>query len=313
MPGRLRLLVIGGGLIGGHVAREAARGGHEVAVVSRGFSTWLKQRIAAEGLEIDLVEGTLPGSVGVVGELDQALTGRDAIFCFAGDSTPALSAREPAAAAAAGLLPAISALEGARRNGCERVVLASSGGTVYGKVTQTPTPEDHPAEPISMHGVTALSIESYADFYRRQHGLAPVVLRYSNVYGPGARSRREQGVIAAWREALARGEPPVLIGDGSERRDFIYAADAAGAALAALEAEPGVYNVGAGASWALSEVLELMSEVSGRPIEVRRRPGRPVDVPVAELDHSAFTEATGWEPAVDLREGLRRTWEWVPG
>ena len=164
-----------------------------------------------------------------------------------------------------------------------------------------------------MHGVTALSIESYADFYRRQHGLESVVLRYSNVYGPGARSRREQGVIAAWREALARGERPVLIGDGSERRDFVYAGDAATAALAALGAEPGVYNVGAGESWALSEVLELMRDVSGQPIEVERRPGRPVDVPIAELDHSAFTKATGWEPAVDLREGLRRTWEWLPG
>lgn len=306
-----RVLVIGGGLIGSHVACESARRGHDVAVVSRGFSPWLQLRRAEEGLEMALVEATLPGSVGIVAELDEAFAERDAIFCFAGTSTPALSAREPAAAAAASLLPAISAFEQAKRSGCPRVILASSGGTVYGRVAQIPTPETHPTNPISLHGVIALAIEQCAEFYAREHGLEAVVLRFSNVYGPGQRSRRGQGVIAAWLEAVARGEPVVLIGDGSERRDFVHASDAATAALDALDAPTGIYNVGCGESWALADVLDVVREACGQEIEVNRLAARPVDVAVTELDSSVFEAATGWRPQVDLATGVREMWAWA--
>jgi UDP-glucose 4-epimerase len=304
-------LIVGAGLIGGELAVQLAGEGHEVSVVSRSFGRRLRQQLAERGLEVELIEASLPESLGVVGELADAFDGRHAVFFLAGASTPSLSAREPAASMTELLAPALATLEAARRGGCERVVLASSGGTVYGRVSQVPTPESHPTEPISLHGVSSLALERYADFYARVQALPTVVLRYSNVYGPGQQARHGQGVIAAWLDAIARGESPVLIGDGSERRDFIHAADAAAAASAALRAEPGVYNVGAGRSWALREVLDLIRTATGGEFEYKQRAGRPVDVPHTELDASRFREATGWRPAVGLEQGLAETWNWV--
>lgn len=301
-----RCVVVGGGLLGSHAAAELAGGGHSVGVYSRSFSHWLHER-RASGLEIELVEGEIPPAR----QLDGLLSGAEVVFCLAGNSTPALSARDPVAAATNALVPALTVLDGALRNDVGRVVLASSGGTVYGRVGEGPTPESHDEVPISAHGVNALAIESYASFYARVHGVETVVLRYSNVYGPGARVRGDQGVIAAWCEALAREEFLVLIGDGGVGRDFLYAADAAAAARAAIDVEPGVYNVGAGRSTSLQEVLGALAEVAGREPKVVQRAGRPVDVQETHLDHSRFSERTGWEPAHSLQDGLAATWEWI--
>ncbi len=304
-----RCAVVGGGLLGGHTAAQLAAAGHSVSVYSRSFSHWLRER-RASGLEIDLVEGEIPPGRG----LDAMLGGdavADVVFCFAGNSTPALSARDPVAAATNALLPALTVLDSAHRVGVRRVVLASSGGTVYGRVDSGPTPESHEALPISAHGVNALAIESYASFYGRVHGLETVVLRYSNVYGPGGRVRGDQGVIAAWCEALAREEFLVLIGDGTVGRDFLYAADAASAAVAAMDVDPGTYNIGAGRSTSLQEVMDTLAEVSGREPRVVQRAGRPVDVHDTHLDRSRFTEGSGWEPTHSLRQGLAETWEWI--
>jgi UDP-glucose 4-epimerase len=199
------------------------------------------------------------------------------------------------------------------RAGQKRIVLASSGGTVYGRPETLPTPEDTPTRPISVHGVNSVATEQYALFYARQHGLEPSIVRFSNVYGPGQYARRGLGVVAAWCEALAAGEPVVILGDGEVRRDFIYADDAARAAVAvAFDApRPGVYNSGSGVSTSLRELLELIAEASGRDPKLDRRPAREIDVPVTQLDSSALQGHTGWTPEVDLAEGLARTWEWT--
>lgn len=309
---RKRYLIVGGGFIGGHVAAALAACGHEVAVISRSFSPWLVTTLAAQRLDVELIEASMPQSLGAVQEVAGAFVGRDAVYFLAGDSTPALSDREPAASTVELLAAGVSVLDQARRAGCERVVLASSGGTVYGRVEQVPTPETHPTVPISLHGVSSLALESYAEFFSRTEGLDTVVLRYSNVYGPGQRSRHGQGVIAAWIDAFARFERPRLIGDGSAQRDFLNVADAASAALAALTAEPGVYNVGAGQSWSLDAVHALLRDATGRELELERRAARSVDVPRTELDSTRFRAATGWAPAVDLPEGIRETWSWIP-
>jgi UDP-glucose 4-epimerase len=301
-----RCVVVGGGLLGSHTAAALADAGHSVSVFSRSFSHWLHER-RADGLEIGFVEGEIPGAR----RLDGLLHGADVVFCLAGNSTPALSARDPVAAATNALVPALTVLDSAHRGEVKRVVLASSGGTVYGRVGEGPTPETHDVMPISAHGVSALAIESYASFYARVHDLETVVLRYSNVYGPGGRVRGDQGVIAAWCEALAREEFLSLIGDDDVARDFLYAADAAAAALAAIDVEPGVYNVGAGRATSLREVLDALAAVSGREPKVVQTTGRAVDVKETHLDHRRFSERTGWEPTHSLEQGLAATWEWV--
>jgi UDP-glucose 4-epimerase len=306
MSPREKCLVVGGGLIGTHTAARLLDDGHEVTVVSRSFLTALAEHPEAGG-RLNLVEAVLPLADG----LDAAMEDAEIVFALVGSSTPALAESDAVASITGSLEPCLAILESMRRAGTKRLVVASSGGTVYGEASRHPTPEDEPLKPISLHGANLVALENYTGFFAREHGLEPIVLRYSNVYGPGGRPRHGQGVISYWCRALKDGAPLTLIGDDSVRRDFVFAGDAAEATIAAAfgAPRPATYNVGGGRSHTLAEVLEALTRVSGRDPKVERLPGRGIDVSATELDCAALNQATGWEPAVSLDDGLARTWE----
>jgi UDP-glucose 4-epimerase len=295
-----RHLVIGGGLIGSHVALELASAGDEVVVLSRSFSDLLAPPEGKRGIRL------VSGEVREVQELPDLLGWAHAVHFLAGTSTPALSDQNAVGSITALLEPALFVFDAMRRWGPRRLLLASSGGTVYGRQVEPPTGEDAATDPISVHGVNALATEQYAALYAREHGVASTILRFSNVYGPGQHPRGGFGVIAAWCEAAARGEPLPLMGDGTVRRDFVHARDAARAARLALGAgDPvAILNVGAGSSISMLELIDLLGEIAGRRLEVEAGPGRAIDVPVTELDSSALAALTGWRPEVGLREGV---------
>ncbi|HWH12771.1 MAG TPA: NAD-dependent epimerase/dehydratase family protein [Solirubrobacteraceae bacterium] len=304
-------LVVGGGFLGGHVAVGLVAAGHSVTLYSRSFSDWLGAPEPAGGERIRRVQGVLPPGDGLAELVDAA----EIVFFLAGSSTPTMAGTDPGGSIMSSVVPATALFDLMRSTTTRRVVLASSGGAVYGVVDRLPTPEDHPTEPISIHGHNSLTVERYAMFYARHHGFEPVILRYANPYGPGQLARRGQGVIATWCDALARGRPISVYGDPATRRDLIYVDDAAAATVAAGFAAdaPGTYNVGSGCSFSLDELAGRLQRISGRQAPIERLPHRGVDVPATQLDCSLLRSQTGWEPVTGLDDGLRASWEWARG
>jgi UDP-glucose 4-epimerase len=301
-----RCLIVGGGLVGAHLAVELARREHPVAVYSRSFNPWLVEQ-APVLPHVRLVTGELPAAEGLPVLIDEA----DVVFLVAGSSTPASAEDDSTASVLGSLVPVLTILDAMRRTSTRRIVMASSGGTVYGKVQILPTPEIHVREPISLHGVNQVVGEEYALFFARQYGLEPTVLRFSNVYGPGQYVRGGQGVVAAWCRAIAGGEPITVMGEGKVMRDFVFARDAAEAMLAVAGTDArGSYNVGSGIATALSEVENLMRAITGVDFEVERLPARAVDVPVTMVDCSALEQVSGWRATTPLVRGLALTWDW---
>jgi UDP-glucose 4-epimerase len=302
-------LVVGGGFLGSHVAHQLAAQGQTVIVYSRSFNEWLLRQDRSDGGHIELAEGELPAGAGLPDLIDAA----DIVFYMAGTSTPAMAQTDPGGSIITSVVPAAAVLDLMRRTSTRRIVLASSGGTVYGAVTQLPTSEDHPAKPISLHGHNSLTVERYAMFFAEQYGFEPVIIRYSNPYGPGQLARRGQGVIAAWCEALAHDETITVYGDGRVKRDFVFVEDAATATvLAGLHGkQQAIYNVGSGESLSLQSLLETVERLSERRAKIRRVTARPVDVPVTQLDCTRIRRDLGWEPTTTLENGIRASWSWA--
>lgn len=302
-------LVVGGGFLGSHVADRLAAHGHTVIVYSRSFNEWLLQRDRSRGGLIELAEGELPSGDGLRALVEAA----DVVFYMAGSSTPAMAQNDPGGSIVSSVVPAAAVLDVMRETTTRRIVIASSGGTVYGAVQSLPTSEEHPTQPISLHGHNSLTIERYAMFYAEQHGFEPVIVRYSNPYGPGQLARRGQGVVAAWCESLSLGRTIAVYGDGLARRDFVFIEDAAEATVQVglRSAAPRVFNIGSGTSCSLRELLELVQRVAGRTASIRPIPARAVDVPVTQLDCTRIRDAVGWTATTTLEDGVRASWEWA--
>jgi UDP-glucose 4-epimerase len=302
-------LVVGAGFLGSHVAHELASQGHTVLVYSRSFNEWLMHEDRSSDGRIELAEGELPAGTGLQELIDAA----DVVFYLAGSSTPAIAQTDPGGSIMSSVVPAAAVLDLMRGTATRRIVMASSGGTVYGAAKDLPTSEEHSTRPISLHGHNSLTVERYAMFFAEQYGFEPVIIRYSNPYGPGQLARRGQGVVAAWCEALAHQETITLYGDGQAQRDFVFISDAAAATvLAGLRATgPAIYNVGSGESWSLQSLLDALQRVANRRASIHQIPARPVDVPATQLDCTLIGDDLGWKPTTSMEAGLRASWEWA--
>jgi len=200
-------------------------------------------------------------------------------------------------------------LEAAVAAGTPRLVLASSS-SVYGDSGELPLREASSCRPISPYGVTKLAVENLAHLYGRLHGVPVVSLRYFTVYGP---RQRPDMAFHRFLRAARDGRPITVFGDGEQTRDFTFVGDIVKATRAAADSgRPGcVYNVGGGERISLNRVLDLIQEVTGRGLSVRREASQKGDMRDTFADTSAAAADLGFRSTVSLREGLGREWSWI--
>jgi UDP-glucose 4-epimerase len=213
------------------------------------------------------------------------------------------------------LPPTVQLFSEAAKRG-NRLVLVSSGGTVYGEALSLPITENHPTQPISPYGVTKLTLERYAFLYAATHGLQVVCVRPSNAYGEGQRPFIGQGFIATAMASAILGRPVMVFGEHGGVRDYIHVTDLASGIVAALErGEIGKsYNLGSGQGYSTLDIIERLSflcKLRDAKIQVVKMNARPFDVRKNVLDSSALKISTYWEPKVDIESGLERTLEWM--
>jgi len=206
-------------------------------------------------------------------------------------------------------------LEACRRRGVRRVVVASSD-KAYGSADALPYTEDHPLRARYPYDVSKACADLIARSYFHTYGLPVAVTRLPNVYGGG--DLETSRLIPELVGAILAGRAPVIRSDGSPRRDFLYAEDAAAAYLAICDAlDAGVaggeaFNAGSGSSHAVRSIVDALIDLAGADVVPEYTgTGTPAgEIEALWLDAGKLRAATGWAPAVDLREGLRRTLDW---
>ena len=304
----MKILVTGGaGFIGSAVVDGCLAAGHDVAVVddlSSGAAENVDRR--ARWYRVDIRSGDLDGVF--------ATERPDVVSHHAAQVSVKRSVDDSIHDASVNVLGSLNVLEAARRHGVRRLVFASTGGAIYGEPDVLPAAETHACRPRSPYAVAKLAVEHYLDYFRAVFGLAPVILRYANVYGPRQDPHGEAGVVAIFMQRIQAGLAPTIFGDGEQTRDFVYVGDVVRANLAALEQPsrdtPAVFNVATGTGTSVNELWRVIAAVARPSVTPYHEPERPGDVRHSVLDPARAGRELGWQPTVPLADGIARTWEW---
>lgn len=311
----MRILITGGaGFIGSHVFETLQADGHEVAAFD------------------DLSSGSrenLPDSATLfVGDIrdDSALGNAFTEFrpqrvChLAAQMSVSRSVREPAFDADVNVVGLLRVLECCRENSVDRIVFASSGGALYGDVTE-PVDESHPCAPGAPYGISKWVGEKYLEFFASEFGLQAAAMRFTNVFGPRQNPLGEAGVVAIFSTLMLDAKPTQINGDGKYIRDYVYVTDVARANALALVSELSqpfsAFNVGTGIG---TDVNQLAAGIRPLCEEIRRKrkqhdpvpspkygDARAGDLRSSLVSHSHLTQTLGWRPEVSLNDGLQLT------
>jgi UDP-glucose 4-epimerase len=205
-------------------------------------------------------------------------------------------------------------VDAARHAGVKKVVAASSA-SVYGLADSFPTREDHhPYNNRTWYGASKVMLEGLLRSYHAMYGLPYVAMRYFNVYGPRMDIHgKYTEVLIRWMERIAKGEPPLIFGDGLQTMDFIYIDDIARANVLALRSELGdeVFNVASGTETSLSELAAALAKVMGSDVAPVFGPERSVNPVPRRLASTEKAEALlGFKAGTDLEQGLRHLVGW---
>lgn len=300
-------LVIGGaGYIGVHLVSQLIATGRQVTVLGRSVTPRHNLPVG-----VVYVAGDFANHALICDLLDE----HQEVIHLAYATVPNTSFENPLADLLQNLPPAVQLFSEAADRGA-KLVLVSSGGTVYGEVDKLPIRETYPAKPISPYGVTKLTLENYAYLYAVTHGLKFVCVRPANAYGIGQRPFVGQGFIATAMASAMKEMAIKIFGKCGAIRDYLYVSDLASGIVSALEQGhlSETYNLGSGIGLSNMDVIEickpLMYEI-GREVRVEYLPERAFDVKANVLDSTKLQLDTGWKPLVGFKDGMIITRDWL--
>ena len=284
------LVTGGGGFVGAPTVRALLAGGATVRVLDAVEVPRL------EGLDCEIVLADITDAAAV----DSACEGIDAVLHLAVLPLTAANS-EHEVAFQTNVRGSFNVFRAAGDRGVRRVVY-SSASSAYGPTSAVPIREDHPLRPNAFYPASKAAAEMLLRGLAGAYGYGFAILRYMNVYGPGQRA----GVVPAVARKMLAGERPQLNGDGEQGFDFVHIEDCAQANLLALAAELSGedYNVGHGTSASLNELVKLVGELLGNPLEPVYQ-GAATPVPPRVGDVSKPLEQLGFSAGITLRDGLR--------
>ncbi len=302
----MKILVTGGaGFIGSHVVDAFLEAGHNVVIVDN-LSTGKKENINPKAVfhKVDILN---------FNDLDQVFEKEkpDLVDHHAAQVDVRKSMQNPILDAEINMIGSLNLIELSKKHKVKGFIYISTGGAIYGEPKYLPVDENHQIEPLSQYGVNKHTVEHFL-FINKQQGLNYIVLRYPNIYGPRQDPSGEAGVVAIFSTQMLKGSKSVIFGDGSKTRDYVYVKDVANANVLACDHINSceAFNLGWGkeiTDFEIYDQIRTALNVTAEPVYDKKRLG--------EVDRICLTslkaqKTLGWQPNVELKEGIKLATEY---
>ena len=299
-----RILVTGGaGFIGSHLVESLLGKGLKVRVLDN-LSTGKVSNLPEGNANLELVTGDVADAAVV----QEAMRDCSAVVHLAAVASVQASVDDPVSTHQANFVGTLNVCESMQKAGIKRVVFASSAA-IYGNNGEgSAIDEDTPKSPLTPYAADKLASEYYLDFYRREHGLEPVILRFFNIFGPRQDpSSPYSGVISIFTERAIKGLPVSIFGDGEQTRDFVFVKDLVSILLQALEvSEPkeGAVNIGLSRSTSLNDLITELGNATGSALAVTHLAPRQGDSRHSRANNARLLERFTLPAPTSIGDGL---------
>ena len=300
----MKILVTGGaGFIGSHLL-QLLQGQQGVEVVVYDNLSSGRREHVPKGIR--LVEGDVRDAEGLARLF--ASEAFDSVVHLAAQTMVPYSLSHPEEDCQINLLGLINILECCRKYAVKHIVFSSSAA-VYGDNLNIPLHEEEKPMPTSAYGITKMASEHYLRMYHDLYGLNTTVLRFANVYGERQGAGGEGGVVSIFCKLLAAGQGVTVFGNGEQTRDFVYAGDIAEALWRGSQLEGHhVINISTQKETTVNQLLAAFKQAVGREFPVQYAPIREGDIFRSVLANGRCVELLGFCPAMNLQEGVARTY-----
>ncbi|CRM52366.1 UDP-glucose 4-epimerase [Pseudomonas sp. 37 R 15] len=299
------LITGGAGFIGSHLVDALLAKGYSVRVLDN-LSTGKRSNLPLDNPRVQLVQGDVADAE----LLAQVVIGASAVVHLAAVASVQASVDDPVSTHQSNFIGTLNICEAMRKAGVKRVVYASSAA-VYGNNGEGASIDEETTKaPLTPYASDKLASEHYFDFYRRQHGLEPVIFRFFNIFGPRQDpSSPYSGVISIFSERVQQGLPIAVFGDGEQTRDFMYVEDLVDVLVQAIElptVAPGAINVGWNHATTLKQVLQALEQVVGTLPVITYGPARLGDIRHSRADNRRLLASFTLPEPTPLKVGLER-------
>lgn len=302
----MEILITGGaGFIGSHILAQLQGRRDMDVVVFDNLSSGSKEHVPA-GME--LVEGDVCDEAAV----DALFADHhfDAVIHLAAQTMVPTSVEQPVLDCRINLEGVLHVLEACRIHGTGHILFSSSAA-VYGDNLHIPLKETERLVPTSPYGITKMTTEHYLRVYHELYGMDATVFRFANVYGERQGEKGEGGVVSIFCKLLSQRQGITVFGDGNQTRDFVYAGDIAQAIIRALPLKGyHTMNVSTGQETSINDLIRSFEKAVGYTVPVQYTAPRTGDILRSVLSNETLKRDLGFVPAMDLEEGIRRTYDW---
>ena len=305
-----KVLVTGGaGFIGSNLTEALLKKGYSVRVLDD-FSTGKRENLLYDEAypSLEMVEGDIRD----LAVCQKAMKGIDYVFHQAALPSVQRSVEDPLGSNAVNAGGTLNILFSAREERVKRVIYASSS-SIYGDTPTLPKHEEMPSNPLSPYALQKYIGEQYCRLFYELYGLETVSLRYFNIFGPKQDPASVySAVIPRFIDALLKGHPPLIFGDGEQSRDFTYIDNVVRANLLAMSAEHlqgEAINIACGKRVSLNQLLNILKEIVGSKVSPVHEEPRKGDVKHSLADINKGKRLLNYDPQVGIEMGLKKTVE----